>query len=618
MQLLFLAKIFDRQLRLKHRAWQYGSSWLLGSLIAVVWSLGTPGIALNRLTIRIGPIAQTIEVADLEQFARTGEVPPRLRLYSTFLTPQVRQVLQNQLSLDPDISDRIVDDILQSANGELLLDTLSTIAPDLSVDQLRAAIRLAAMSTDGLSVLGILRALPQDSLEIDASAAIALISQLNLSRLESQALSSVLDYELTDSATDALPANFDPAAPGPESVEQWELQLRDRDRDRIVPIDIYWSDDSQGPVVVLSHGFGADRRFLAYAAQHLASHGLTVVAIEHPGSNVAALSATELDPRAGREPSRILPATEFIDRPQDVSFVLDELAKLNRHSFALRGKLKTDQVTLIGHSLGGYTGLALAGANLDTRELGSSCSTLIPVGLSPADWLQCAATDLPRRSLDLSDARIQQVVAMNPLIGDLFGSRGLTQVTVPTLMLTSTNDGVTPTIKQQIRPFSQLAGPKYLVAVIGGTHLSVGDPQNINPALQQIPFMPELQGEETQHVRQFVQGLLLSFVKQQTPEADLYAPFLSAAYAQSMSTAELPVRFSTELPQSLTNWLRLTGSWSSKSRSPTGLLASLMHLEVIQVNNRLGRLPHHVFAYLRLSYPPLIVLDWPWQPLRQS
>ena len=104
MQLLFLAKIFDRQLRLKHRAWQYGSSWLLGSLIAVVWSLGTPGIALNRLTIRIGPIAQTIEVADLEQFARTGEVPPRLRLYSTFLTPQVRQVLQNQLSLDPDIS----------------------------------------------------------------------------------------------------------------------------------------------------------------------------------------------------------------------------------------------------------------------------------------------------------------------------------------------------------------------------------------------------------------------------------------------------------------------------------------------------------------------------------
>ncbi|NJL85142.1 MAG: alpha/beta fold hydrolase [Leptolyngbyaceae cyanobacterium SM1_1_3] len=305
-----------------------------------------------------------------------------------------------------------------------------------------------------------------------------------------------------------------------------------------MPVDIYWSEQNNGPLVVLSHGFGADRRFLAYVAKHLASYGLTVVAIEHPGSNVSALSATELDPRASREPSRILPATEFIDRPKDVSFVLDQLARLNQYSFALRGKLNTRQVTLIGHSLGGYTGLALAGARLDIQALKRSCSNLIPVGLSPADWLQCAAVDLPRQTYDLSDERIQQVVAMNPITGDLFGSQGLSQVTVPTLILTSTNDGVTPTIKQQLRPFSQLAGSKYLVAVIGGTHLSVGDPDNINPALQQIPFMPELQGEETQHVRQFLQGLLLSFVKQETPEAALYSPFLSAAYAQSESTPD--------------------------------------------------------------------------------
>lgn len=277
MQLLFLAKTFVRQLRLKQYAWKWGSSLLIGSILATAWSLRSPGIALNRLTIRIGPIAQTIEVEDLEAFARTGEVPPRLRLYRTVLTPQVRQVLQNQLSLNPDISDRIIDDILQSANGEMLLNTLSTIAPDLSVDQLRAAIRLAAMSTDGLSVLGILRALPQENLEVDASAAIALISQLNLSRLESHALGSVLDYELVDEEIDPLPSTFDPAAPGPATVEQWELRLRDRDRDRIVPVDIYWSEQSTGPLVVLSHGFGADRRFLAYVAKHLASDRKSVV-----------------------------------------------------------------------------------------------------------------------------------------------------------------------------------------------------------------------------------------------------------------------------------------------------------------------------------------------------
>ena len=65
--------------------------------------------------------------------------------------------------------------------------------------------------------------------------------------------------------------------------------LRDRSRERSIPVDIYWSEATHGPLVVISHGFGADRRFFAYLAQHLASHGLTVVSVEHPGSNVASL-----------------------------------------------------------------------------------------------------------------------------------------------------------------------------------------------------------------------------------------------------------------------------------------------------------------------------------------
>ncbi|MGB7086356.1 MAG: alpha/beta hydrolase, partial [Phormidesmis sp.] len=156
---------------------------LSSALRRLCFSLGlvaltaSPSIAAERLIVKIGPLSQAIELSDLESFARTGDVPPSLRLYERVLSPQVRLSLQRTLDLDPQMSDRIIEDLLRSANGEQLLDTLSNIAPNLSVPQIQAAIRLAANQADGLSVLSILRAVPQETLEVNLSAAIGLISQ---------------------------------------------------------------------------------------------------------------------------------------------------------------------------------------------------------------------------------------------------------------------------------------------------------------------------------------------------------------------------------------------------------------------------------------------------------
>ncbi len=160
--------------------------------------------------------------------------------------------------------------------------------------------------------------------------------------------------------------------------------------------------------------------------------------------------------------------------------------------------------------------------------------------------MQCAAVDLPEQVADLSDDRIKQVMAMNPLVGKLFGEAGLSAVTVPTLILTGTQDSVTPTLDQQLVPFEQLSGPKYLLAVIGGTHLSVGDPNNINQALTELPFISELRGDETAQLRQLLKGISLSFILQRSPEAEQYRPFLSAAYVQSFSTPTLPLRLTED------------------------------------------------------------------------
>lgn len=572
---------------------------LLG--LGLVALAAAPGAAVERVVLKVGPLRQSIELSDLDSFARTGEVPDSLRLYERFLSPQVRLSLQQKLDLDPRMSDRIIGDVLDSPNGKLLLNTLSQVAPNITIPQLQAAIRLAAMQGNGLSVLGIVRAIPQETLEVDLTSAIALVSQLNLSNLESRSLSGVLDQELRVDSK-APSADIDPTAPGSSQFSSRSLSFRDDSRNRVVPVSIYWSPDAKerppGPLVVLSHGFGADRFFLKYMAEHLASHGLTVVSIEHPGSNVQALMEMPLDPNIAETPSRLLPASEFLDRPRDVSFVLDRLAELSQGNTDYSGAFNTEDVTIIGHSLGGYTGLALAGAKLDLRSsaggtsssLKSFCQNIQPLGVSPADWLQCAAVDLPEQQADLSDSRIKQVMAMNTLTGQLFGKAGLSEVKVPTLLLTGTQDGVTPTLEHQLEPFEQLAGPKYLLAVIGGTHLSTGDPGNINPALSELPFMSELRPEVTENLRQMLKGVSLSFVEQRSPAAKQYEPFLSPAYVQSFSTPALPLRLTKTLPEGVRSWLSLTSKLSAnQALNMPDSLVSLSYLKALESKPQLQK-----------------------------
>jgi predicted dienelactone hydrolase len=526
--------------------------------IALTFGMATPGQAAERISVRFGPMQQAVAIADLQKFASTGKVPSSLQLLTPFLTTEVRQALNTPLQLDPNIGDKLVEDLLHSSAGERFLNTLQVAIPDSNATQLQQALTQAAKQPDQMSLLGFLESFPAETVTIDAPSVIALASQINLPYWQSQTLSSIVDRELT--VESKLPeSELKPEEQGPYWVWQQSMVMRDYKRDRSIPVDLYWSRETQGPLVVLSHGFGADRRFLTYLARHLASHGLTVVALEHPGSNVAWLTSNALDQSATNSISSLLPATEFVDRPKDVSFVLDRLSTLDRLSLNLRGKFNTNEVTIIGHSLGGYTALALAGAKPNLKRLHKFCADPNPVVFSPADLLQCNAADLPDTAIDLQDARIKQAVILNPMMGRLFDATGLAQVQVPILMVASTDDAITPAVSQQFLPFTQLTAPrKYLLTAIGGTHLSVGDPTNLNHALTESMFVRERSAAETEPLRNLLQGVSLAFIKQMTPEAKQYAPFLNPAYAQSFSTESLKLRLNADLPPSLSNWLKLT------------------------------------------------------------
>lgn len=530
-----------------------GQGALCALCFALCSAIAAPTRAAERLTLRLGPFEQSVTITDLEEFAKTGNLPPALQPYSAVLTPQVQQMLNKHLQIDPNMTEKFLNDLLRSSDGARLLENIGLALPNSRVDQLKAALFLAARQANGLSAIGFLKAYPEESLVVDATSAIGIALQFNASYWQSLAIGPMLKQELTVADEANFDPSFDPSAPGRYYVREDTLVLRDRERDRTIPVDLYWSRRTSGPLIILSHGFGSDRKFLTYLARHLASYGFTVASIEHPGSNFSWLNGVSL----GGSPGDLLSASEFIDRPKDVSFILDRFERLNREDGPLQGKLNTQQVSVIGHSLGGYTALALAGGELNLKELRQYCKNRSPIGRSPADWFQCSAADLSDNRINLRDSRVVQVMALNPMTGRLFGNKGLSQVTVPTVILTSTQDVIAPALDHQLRPFAQLRGSKYLISAIGGTHLSITDSSNLNEALAQSTLVKEQIGEEADPLRQLLQGVSLAFVKQLTPDATRYQPFLSPAYAQSLSTQTMVLRFSQELPATMTTWFQV-------------------------------------------------------------
>jgi predicted dienelactone hydrolase len=507
--------------------------------------VNTSAQAADTVVIRYGPLEESVSLEELKKSTETGKLPASLATYTKRMTEEQRRFLVEGLKIRIPINVITLDRLINTQIGTTILSDVSTAISrrdQAGLQAMKGGLVLGANSPQGLSILSFIAAYPSQRLEINLPQALTVARSLNGGFIRTQRFMFGLSPQVNPK--DIKVASLDPTQGGSAQVQTLKLSFNDQKRQRQIPLDVYFSSaaSTNKPVIVFSHGWGSVRTDLRYLAEHLASHGYVVAALEHPGSNETSFKAVN----QGKK--QLVAPQEFLDRPRDVSFILDELEKLNQTANSpLQGKLATNNVMVVGYSFGGGTALALAGGELQIENLKQRCQPNLAKD-NLGETLQCVAQALPEKTYQLRDGRIKQAIALNPTTSLMFGETGLTKVQIPTLILSSSADKITPPLTEQIMGFAKIPSPKWLVGVVGGSHLSVIDP-NLTPYQQgKLSILnKEVTGKQAQDVRKFLKGVTLAMAAQLTPEASQYAPFLTSDYAQISSTRLFPLRTVREL-----------------------------------------------------------------------
>ncbi len=211
------------------------------------------------------------------------------------------------------------------------------------------------------------------------------------------------------------------------------------------------------PVVAFSHGYAGIRYQSDFLVQHLVSHGMVVIAVDHTNNTLLDLDED-------------VTATVAAERPRDVSEAVDLAAGLLSDGLIA----PDDGMAMMGHSFGGWTTLVVGGGQIDREHLLAYCEEFDARGcrfFEAADAL--ALDDL---SQAVPDPRAEVAVAMSPGLAYSFGPDGVgLQGNVPTLVLGGTSDEDIP-YDTEIVPVYEALGPgSALGSLVGAGHFAFSD-----------------------------------------------------------------------------------------------------------------------------------------------
>jgi len=239
-----------------------------------------------------------------------------------------------------------------------------------------------------------------------------------------------------------------------------DVTLHDEKRGRDIECRVHFpAAGDKLPLIVFSHGFGADRTAFTPIAQHWAAHGYVVVAPSH--SDGFGKSKGDGPPAGGLAGLMKNAALKTENRVGDLVFVMDSTALLTAKLPALRGRVDPTRIGEAGHSLGAYTISLLGGVTADIGE---------------------------QKARSFKDDRVRCIL---PISGQGTGQQGLTDTSwnslkVPMMTITGSLDkgagGQGPEWKKEPFKFSP-SGDKYLVFIEGANHVSFGGTGSRDPRI---------------------------------------------------------------------------------------------------------------------------------------
>ena len=489
----------------------------------------------------------TIYVSDLEQFAKEGKLSRRLELYLGQLSPQQQAQFREALSTRYNISHVAMSQFTYSPIGEILVRRLGRvlqITPELNgFSALRSAFILSAQSDEGLTVLNILRRYPVPIVYLDLSRGVqayAEVSQLIYKRdqviaaIEKQAIA---ENKISDFSQNDLRV----AGKVKWTKEQFIYLQGDRNLNILTDLYIPQGLTTPAPLIVISHGLGSNPDTLLYLSQHLASHGFAVAALEHPKTGSRDFAA--FLSRVSKAPQ----SDEAIQRPNDVKYLLDALEQKGKTESLWRDRINTQQVGLIGHSLGGYTVLTLGGAQLNFNQINKECNIPEPdvPSFNVSKVLQCRFSTLTS-NVNLGDRRIKAVLALNPLGNALLGKEGMQNIKIPIAIFAGGEDLFTPAVPEQFFPFVWLASSnKYLVVFSKGTHFSF-----LERSEKGTVVIPEnVFGVKPEFTHPYARALSLAFFQTHLNNRSEFAAYLNNAYVQAIASPQFPASLTTSFSE---------------------------------------------------------------------
>ncbi len=521
------------------------TSWIfsLGLGLIPMMTLGASSQAAEKIYFIYSPLMESLKIDSLKSFAETGNVPLDLKFYLDIVgaDAEERQLLQTALTRKIDIDPVLLARSLKTDEGERLLESFGQVVNIRGGRNgkyaLRGAIIKSAFEENGLTLLNVLDNLGVD-VQVDLEQLFGFAENVSTILAGTERFIEEVEQLAKQEAKFAAVADYgqrpDLRKMGMFAVEMETWQLADQKRDRQFYAQIYRPQKPLGekvPVILISHGLASAPEKHRNLAQHLASYGFVVVVPQHPGSDLAYLE--EFAVGYQRQVSDL---QEFVNRPLDISFTLDELERRNDTEFG--GRLDLENVGIYGHSYGGYTALAVAGAfpTPNFEQLNEDCAAEWGI-FNNALLLQCRALQLSPENYNFRDQRIQAVIAANPVNASIFGEAALSQIEIPIAVVAGSYDPATPFIFEQVRSFPWIRSEqKYLILEEGQAHVDISRLDlGITGLLDRIP---RLNLPSPQLLNDYSEAIALAFFQVYTAEDNQYRAYLDPAYGQYLSQNE--------------------------------------------------------------------------------